>query len=70
MCKEKTPGELLAEELCYRTKNAGEELDAAELARADAFCEEYKDFPRPCKNRAGSGAHHRGNAGEGRVYRL
>lgn len=28
MCKEKTPGELLAEELFYRTKNAGEELDA------------------------------------------
>ena len=44
MCKEKTPGELLAEELFYRTKNAGEELDAAELARADAFCEEYKTF--------------------------
>ena len=44
MCKEKTPGELLAEELFYRTTNAGEELDAAELARADAFCEEYKTF--------------------------
>ena len=26
------------------TKNAGEELDAAELTRADAFCEEYKTF--------------------------
>ena len=44
MCKEKSPGELLAEELFYRTKDAGEELESAELARADAFCEEYKTF--------------------------
>ena len=45
MCKEKSPGRTARrEELFYRTKDAGEELESAELARADAFCEEYKTF--------------------------
>ena len=44
MCNEKTPGELLAEKLTYRTRDAGEVLDPACLAEADAFCEDYKAF--------------------------
>ena len=36
MCNEKTPGELLAEKLTYRTRDAGEVLDPACLAEADA----------------------------------
>ena len=44
MCTEKTPGELLAEQLLYNTVDAGEELTAQQLAEADAFCEDYKVF--------------------------
>ena len=44
MCNEKTPGELLAEKLTYRTRDAGEVLDPACLAEAGAFCEDYKAF--------------------------
>lgn len=44
MDKEKTAGELLWEQLSYSTKDAGEELCEQELARADAFCEPYKEF--------------------------
>ena len=44
MCTEKTPGELLAEQLLYNTADAGEELTEQQLAEADAFCEDYKVF--------------------------
>ena len=44
MSTEKTKGELLAEQLLYNTVDAGEKLTEQQLAEADAFCEEYKQF--------------------------
>ncbi len=44
MSKEKTPAELLAEELCYTKKHFCVEMSDEELAKADAFCEGYKVF--------------------------
>ena len=69
MCKEKSR-QLLAEELFYRTKDAGEELESAELARADAFCEEYKTFLNHAKVEREADTHHGGDAGKSRLHRL
>ena len=41
---EKTEAEKLAEQLCYKSKNAGEVLDVEEIENADLFCEGYKKF--------------------------
>ena len=74
MCKEKTPGELLAEELFYRTKNAGGGAGCP-LNWPGQVCrcvrEHTKTFPRrDAKIERGSSAHHRGNAGESRATAL
>lgn len=42
-CK-KTYGEQLAEELCYAPKHAGEVVSEEELAKINAFCEDYKTY--------------------------
>lgn len=44
MEEKKTKGEELAEQLLYKTKDAGETMSAEEIAKADAFCEPYKSF--------------------------
>ena len=40
----KTYGEQLTEELCYAPKHAGEVVCEEELAKINAFCEDYKTF--------------------------
>lgn len=42
--KEKLPGELLAEKLVYKRKDAGEELSVEQIRAADEFCVDYKKF--------------------------
>jgi len=42
--KERTQGELLREQLTYKTENGGKVLSVEELAAADAYCEGYKAF--------------------------
>ena len=42
--KEKTPGELLREQLTYKTQNGGSTLSVEEIATADAYCEGYKQY--------------------------
>ena len=42
--QEKTPGELLGEELLYKPENAGERMSAEEIEKSAAFCEGYKEF--------------------------
>ena len=47
--KEKTAGELLAEKLCEKPKNAALIMSDEEIARADEFCEGYKRFMNAAK---------------------
>ena len=42
--QDKTPGELLAEQLCYKPENAGILMEEKELKEAFDFCEGYKTF--------------------------
>ncbi|HIY08221.1 MAG TPA: aminopeptidase [Firmicutes bacterium] len=49
MSEQKTPGQLLADELLLKPKNSGELLEENRLAEADRFCEEYKRFLDRCK---------------------
>lgn len=46
---EKTQAELLAESLCYKPQHAMQQIDDAQIAQADAFCEGYKAFLNTCK---------------------
>ena len=41
---EKTKAELLREQLCYSSKNAGKTLSAEQIAKADAYCEGYMQY--------------------------
>ncbi|MBQ1537455.1 MAG: aminopeptidase [Ruminococcus sp.] len=47
--KEKTAGELLAEKLLEKPRNAALIMSDEEIAEADKFCEGYKDFISRCK---------------------
>ena len=49
MAKEKTKGEQLAEKILSKRKNAAEELSDKKIAKADKFCEGYKDFLNEAK---------------------
>ena len=42
--KEKTPGELRREALCYKQKNGWDRLAEGEEAALNAYCEDYKKF--------------------------
>ena len=44
MSQEKTQAELLKEELFFEKKHFSNQMSEEELAKADAFCEGYKDF--------------------------
>ena len=44
MCKEKSAGDLLREQLGYKTKNGGAVLSVEEIAAADTYCEGYKHY--------------------------
>ena len=44
MSKEKSPAELLAEELCYKKEHFSTAMGESEVAKADEFCEGYKEF--------------------------
>lgn len=49
MSKEKSAAELLSEELCYKKEHFSVQMSDEELAKADEFCEGYKDFLRKGK---------------------
>ena len=42
--KEQTAADKLREELCYAPTQAAKTLSEEEIAKADAYCEEYKAF--------------------------
>ena len=44
MSNEKSAADLLKEELCFEKKHFSLQMSEDELAKADAFCEGYKDF--------------------------
>ncbi len=46
---EKTQAEILKEELFYSSEHASYTCSDEEIAQADAFCEEYKNFLNKCK---------------------
>ena len=44
MSQEKSQAELLKEELFFEKKHFSNQMSDEELAKADSFCEGYKDF--------------------------
>ncbi len=49
MKEEKTAAEILAEKLCMNPQNAALLMSSEEIAKADKFCEGYKEFITLCK---------------------
>ena len=46
---EKTQAEILKEELFYSPEHAAYTCEEGEIAKADDFCEGYKEFLNKCK---------------------